>query len=333
MNSLFTADFHLTSLPDDSYRWTVFPWLRAYAANEPLDALWILGDLTDRKDEHPAELVCRLCDELARLAVLCPVYILAGNHDYVERSEAFFRFLDRQEGIRFFHEPATVRLHGLSFKVLPHTAKWKRQYRNANFFKYDRVLFHQAIQGAAGDNGHPLHHGMPRDVFGTVKESAFCLGGDVHTPQKIGMATYVGAPHPIKFGDDYTPSAMLERNGKLRRVTRSTVKKVVLHIEDVEALATCGLDEGDFAKVTVTLPRREIVKTDRHRARLLEIGRELGIHLRRVAIQAKDSPAAIEDGESPVSELSTPLQTLRRFVAARGIDESMAAAGAALLAD
>jgi DNA repair exonuclease SbcCD nuclease subunit len=259
MKTLYTADWHLTSLPDDEYRWGVFPWLQAYATNEPLDAIWVMGDLTERKDEHPAELVLRLCEELGHLAELCPVYIFKGNHDYLEESRPFFSFLERHEGLRYFSTPTALKIDGLRYRVMPHAHDWRQQYRGETFERFDRVLFHQALRGAVGSNGHEVQGMRPR-VFDTVRRDAHCLGGDIHKPQQVGKALYVGSPHPVNFGDEFRPGAILERDGELRRIYRTTIKKVVLHLNSVEEFdGVQDLSEADRARVTLHLPRSEFV--------------------------------------------------------------------------
>ena len=90
---LLTSDIHHTSRAADAYRWDLWPWAREQITKNRLKALFILGDLTDNKDAHPAELVNRLVDEIQQTAKLCPIYILKGNHDFIDPTTPFFKFI------------------------------------------------------------------------------------------------------------------------------------------------------------------------------------------------------------------------------------------------
>jgi UDP-2,3-diacylglucosamine pyrophosphatase LpxH len=118
---LFTADLHLTHRAADAYRWEVFPWLRKQLEVTRASTLFILGDLTDLKDNHPASLVNRMVEELEKTAANTEVIILSGNHDYTDRDNPFFRFLGQIPNVLFVHRPGIHRMHGKSILMLPHT--------------------------------------------------------------------------------------------------------------------------------------------------------------------------------------------------------------------
>ena len=50
MSVLITADLHLTSRPNDSYRFDFLNWLPKKIKEHKIQTLLILGDLTDQKD-------------------------------------------------------------------------------------------------------------------------------------------------------------------------------------------------------------------------------------------------------------------------------------------
>ena len=43
----------------------------------------------------------------------------------------------------------------------------------------------------------------------TFSKGAKVYSGDIHTPQKAGPVTYVGAPYLVDFGDDYAPRVIV----------------------------------------------------------------------------------------------------------------------------
>ena len=100
---IITSDLHLTDRARDEYRWELFPWLIELVEETGSDEVLILGDLTDAKNNHSAELVNRMVKELTNLPA--HVYVLKGNHDYVDPDQPFFGFLNEIPGVRFVTHP------------------------------------------------------------------------------------------------------------------------------------------------------------------------------------------------------------------------------------
>ena len=119
------ADLHLTDRPRDEYRWQLFPWLARQMERKDDQTVLILGDLTDEKDRHSAKLVNMVMDALLDLPG--DVFVLQGNHDYVDHECAFFSFLSRPDvspQLSFIAAPTY--LEGLldvseTVLMLPHT--------------------------------------------------------------------------------------------------------------------------------------------------------------------------------------------------------------------
>ena len=94
MRPLIFTDIHLTDNPREEYRWRVFDdAIVQFLFLKKATDIMILGDLTDRKDNHSASLVNRLVRNVKRLAELAPVTVLMGNHDYLDPINPFFGFL------------------------------------------------------------------------------------------------------------------------------------------------------------------------------------------------------------------------------------------------
>src|SRR6266567_2832077 len=105
MTTLVTADLHLSSNPRDAYRhermWEIRKILKKYE----VDRLLILGDLTEQKDHHSAELVNEVVNHMILFSECCPVTILRGNHDYVSSECPFFVFLKHIKRIQWINNP------------------------------------------------------------------------------------------------------------------------------------------------------------------------------------------------------------------------------------
>jgi len=187
---ILTADLHLTDDPKDEYRWGLFPWL----AKQEWDELWILGDLTDKKDRHSAVLVNRFVNTLDNLGK--KIYIVNGNHDGVNSKLPFFGFLNHLSTIHYHSSP----IHRPGIPVIlpfqPSIDKPWEQWPDGKL-----AVFHGTVTGAKAENGQ-LMSGVPPEAF---KKYEKVWAGDIHVQQQIGNVEYVGAPYHIHFGDVFTP--------------------------------------------------------------------------------------------------------------------------------
>src|SRR5882672_7996340 len=196
MNYLITSDLHLSDRPRDSYRFGLFKWLARQQQLNRADATFILGDITERKDNHPSTLVNRIVDELIGLKP--PVYILKGNHDFIDPDNPYFRFLNCIDGVYFITTPTT--LHG--FTMIPHCRDQTEFNAACDLIKPQTgVLIHQTLNGAKAESGARLAGLQATPI--EAKHPLGCWAGDVHRPQRHGLVTYVGAPYTVRFGDDF----------------------------------------------------------------------------------------------------------------------------------
>lgn len=257
---VFTGDLHLTDRPQDEYRWEIFDSLYNQATpGKPVDTLVILGDVTDKKDEHPSRLLIRIVEKIKKmLRQYARVLVIQGNHDYIDPEYSAMRVLDGMcEGrVQYVWEPALLTYGDVSIVVYPH------QHR-PNFPKEHLlceptfVLMHQCVGGAVANTGQALE-GFDLSFFDGAK-FGHLLAGDIHVPQKVGPLTYCGSPYPINFGDDHEPRIIVaepKSNGtyKLRSVPVPSVKKRSLEVETIEELEEALADscERDFHKVRFT---------------------------------------------------------------------------------
>lgn len=327
MRAIVTADLHLTDNPKHEYRWDLFPWLRKELKTHRVDSVFLLGDITDAKDRHSSRLVNKLVSEIRSLGSLCSVFILRGNHDYLEESEPFFKFLNMLPGVYFITEPFFA-LTTDSVLLLPNTRNYKKEWEPLNFKHYKYIFTHQSYDGCISENGTKLG-GIPPSVFKGIE--GHVISGDIHVPQKVGKnITYVGAPYRIRFGDAYNPRVLLLGEGK----------QIDLHLEttSLELLDVTGVD--DFAKRMERLPDKAKLKIRVHlnrenfpdwpsiRKEIEEIvhsvaGWEL-TSLSLVTAKQKAKTLKIESTESPE-------EVVKAFSKKRNLDKHLAKLGVALL--
>ena len=209
MKLLITSDMHLTAKAADKYRWGLFQWLVDQANHHRVDAVCILGDLTDAKDRHSAELVNLVMDHLALLTeeIDGSVILLAGNHDFIDPQCPFFRMSQYLGGIYYVKEKRIITLETGEILAVPFH---REGIENLTFSDNERacpvLLCHQTFSGAIASNGMKME-GESQQVFEAFKGKIF--SGDIHVPQQLQRVTYVGAPYRIRFNDTFEPRVLL----------------------------------------------------------------------------------------------------------------------------
>ena len=269
MTALVTADLHLSSNPRDDYRHvfaaqTLVKLVKQHAPKQ----LIILGDLTEQKDNHGAELVNAVVGYLARLAQSCDVYVMRGNHDCLNPNQPFFEFVHKIPKITWITHPADLGLDGLGRCLfLPHTRNYKKDWARIDLKPYQDnanngfIFCHNTFEGAiTAAKGHPLK-GIPTT---TLPPKAHVISGDVHYPQQLDQVTYVGAPYTVTFGDAYSPR-MLLINGYKNKVTVNSipvtgVRKRTIEVDDPANLPPAQARAGDLLKIRVHLKVEDYVK-------------------------------------------------------------------------
>lgn len=255
--ALLVSDPHFTSNPADEYRWSLWPWLRQECESGRVKTLNILGDLTDAKDYHPAELTNRLVSQLkACAAVVDQVNVLMGNHDYLKGGHAYFEFLSEFPRIKFITKPCEDAISGPAAMFLPHTKTPSKDWAGMDFSHYQYLFLHQTISGAIASNGEKMEGELLPDL-----NAMKVYSGDIHVPQIIGPVEYVGSPYHVHFGDSFKPRCvLLDRAGKPIDLHFETISRRSLKVTSLRELRECNLQAGDQVKVTIQLS-----EADKHR--------------------------------------------------------------------
>lgn len=311
---LLTADLHLTDQPEDEYRWAVFAALRAELSKVDSD-VYILGDLCDRKDRHSATLVNRLVTELTALRdAIAPyeIHIIMGNHDQPLKGEPFWSFLSLLDGVHFHTQPTELNNDLL---LLPFTSNPREAWADIDLEAYRGIFLHQPVDGARGENGMAIS-GSPMPA---LPPSCAVYAGDIHVPQEVRGLTYVGAPHPIKFGDSY-PCRLLRLDHRFRIVKEAILdpaRKTMLDMRaETEAQLISELREGfnrrDVVKVRYHLPLDIIDTWPRIKARVTHEIAKRGVALRGIEAIVEMTRAAGRTA-TEMLEAQHPEEVLRSF--------------------
>lgn len=299
--------------------------------------LGILGDVTDAKDNHPAELVNRTVRELRLIQQKCPslkeVIALAGNHDWLKAGHAFFRFLNEIPGMRFVTSPedigATSDRGNAVTCWMPYSKQPSVDWDGMDFSHYDYLFIHQTVRGAVSSNGQEMDgEALPDLNAGRV------FSGDIHVPQdvRVGGArvTYVGSPYHVHFGDDFEPRCVLIGQDRKERDLRFvTTRRMTVRVSTLRELQKLSIREGDQVKLRLELDAGERHAWSRLRREATAILREKGADVQGAELVAVgDAPRLTRMG---AKASASPQEALTAWVEREGLGGHVLDAGLDIL--
>ena len=319
MSAIITADTHWNDNPRDESRWGLFDWL----AEQQADELIILGDLTVAKNNHPARMVNRLVDGFIKLSRHYQrIYVLKGNHDYVDPNCPFFGFLTSLPNILFVTNVMSLETTIGSWLFMPAGTDWlehKELLHNRNIFS------HVSFDGAVSESGYQLTGVNPRIV---IDAKAHVISGDVHKPQILagGTIRYVGAPYHCRFGDDYTPRILLMQDKHLTDLYYPSPRKFSQVIHSLAELYRIKILPGDQIKIIAELRRadlpdwknwREAIKEQAEQEGWVLFGPELKLQPdtttnKKTSDNPHQSPEELVDNYAVAQKASEKHQTIGR---------------------
>lgn len=296
MRGIFVSDLHLTDRPQDRYRWKVFEQVKELAVKHSIPYLFILGDLTEFKNYHSSELVNKLVDSLC--SVKDPkgiqlVHILKGNHDGLDPDTPYFRFLSHYPWCFYHVHPTAVHIGEDLVYFLPHTRQpeedWKDFKRKHAFNKAKYLFIHGTVTGAIAETGQALE-GIPLSLFDGVEGSI--IAGDIHVPQVVGkIVEYIGAPYPIRFGDEFEPRALIIKGPRTISEPLTNLRKHTLILRSGGTYAEdVAIARGDQLKVVIALAPEELHEFQSLKKQALEDAKRYSAVLQKVQLVKLSSP-------------------------------------------
>ncbi len=334
MNSLLISDLHLTDKPRDAYRWKLFTWLKTALPKHDVKMLWILGDLTEEKDRHSAQLVNKVVEELLTLYRQCglhSIYILRGNHDGIDENCSYFKFLGKYPCIQFIETPFAAPFSDREVLMLPHTTTPADAWKNVEFHLADYIFMHATVKGAVSESGQQLD-GIPPVLLATARRAKI-YSGDIHVPQivKSGQVEveYIGAPYPVRFGDKFEPRAVLIENFRTAKsLPIPSIRRLTLTVTPAKPdIPLKMLREGDQVKVRIRLTQSEYGDWAQLKRKVVAACAEAKVELcglelekveNKIKLRTPVTAAAIKDPKQIVSEFGIA-NKLSREVISEGV--------------
>jgi DNA repair exonuclease SbcCD nuclease subunit len=327
---LLTSDLHLTDRPQDAYRFDVFPWLKEQGKKHNVDFIGILGDLTDSKDNHNSTLVNKIVTSLGSLQGSChKVFLLKGNHDYIDEDTPFFKFINVFDKVELIIEPAVQIWRKDRYLFLPHTKNPTEEW-DFEFASYDCVFMHQTINGALASNGIKMK-GLS-ETF--LKDCKKVYSGDIHKPQKIGNIEYVGTPYHVRFNDRYEPRVILyDSEEGVKDLYFPCLKKHTLEIREPDDLfAYEKVSKGDQVKVRVKIRTADMLDWAGIRQQVVLNCEKMGVELFGVEVLPISRKKVSKDAESEQSVATQDYtQIFNKFCLKEGLDVRIRGIGKDLL--
>lgn len=330
---LLVGDLHLTAQPRDVYRWSIFQTIRDELQRRKYTGLVLLGDISDQKDNHGAQLVNKVCAELCALSeVVTAVHVLRGNHDGIDPRWPYFRFVGSFPRIHFYAEPLPLESDGKPSRILmlPHSRNPLRDWSAIRWRDYDTALAHVTVKGAVSESGSELDSVVGSDYF--RKRHIAVFAGDVHVPQAVGPVLYVGAPYPIRFGDSFAPRTVrLFDDGSYELLElKPPLQRHMLDVKDAHELHSFhSLHAGDQAKIRLHLAEDQLHTWVKQRKTIVAFCRERKLDLVDVRIVKEEGVDT-----KPVPQrvhAKHPLEMLQEYVDERKVADRLAAVGRSLV--
>lgn len=281
--TLLIADIHLDSIKEAEYRWEIFDYLAKVILKENIKSLIILGDLTERKNNHDSMLVNRLVSDMSDISDMLEdkLIIVKGNHDYDKSPDnVFFKFLHEFADIYFIDKP--LRLNDEYF--LPHTKTPQKDWSNLDFRGIERIFMHQCVQGARFANNYETDKGVCIDDL--IPKNIKIYAGDIHLPQLLGERfTYIGSPYSVDYGDHYDGRVLILEEGKEDiSLYPNFLKKWSIVINDISDLDKYELRKNDRIQVKINLLPSEYCEWRIKRDSVIEYLEDKGLFVKGVSM-------------------------------------------------
>lgn len=200
MKMLWVGDPHVT--PDElADCQSLLDYVYQVALDQKADVVFFAGDLHHTHSVVRLEVSDFWRRNLKRLAQICQVKLLVGNHDQPNDLEKKFHALEQYKDVAQVIDHPTME-EGVLY--MPYV---RTQEEASNIFQQfasaKTVLCHQSFSGATYENGFTVEHGFEPPQLSVVS-------GHIHKTQKIGNVWYPGAPRWRTISDASTPTRAIQ---------------------------------------------------------------------------------------------------------------------------
>lgn len=200
------ADAHLGAAPDRGFPWSsqreeeiweTFRRVIAVIRSDPVDLLFIAGDLFHRQP------LLREIKEVNYLFSTIPdtkVFLMAGNHDYM-KSGSFYRNFDWSANVMFFGEEDLTCVKAGDLDVYVYGMSYHHREITEGVYDRLRPIDKEGIHVLLAHGGDEKH--IPMDMKKLASSGFdYIAMGHIHKPQAVRKnMVYAGALEPIDRND------------------------------------------------------------------------------------------------------------------------------------
>lgn len=329
MTYILSTDWHLDDNPANEYRWRAFDHVMQAVQQGQDTEVILLGDIFDRKDRHTGNLVNRFVTKMKALTELTDVTCIMGNHDAPVNGTPYWEFLNTIPRLNYVTKPHADG----ELLFLPFSSDPMKDWEGIPFELYKAAFMHQTVSGVLLENGERYVADNTSNQIPNLPSNIRSYSGDIHVPQMVRGIIYVGAPHPIKFGDEYSCRMLRIHPTTLRIVEEIpvyTISRRIYEIGSVAELEYVAANPGDQAKVRFRIPADGIEQWPAEQEQISQWAAEHGVSLASVEASVEASVSVLE-GAVPDLARDMPEETLRAFSEAEKLEKGMFDAGVALL--
>lgn len=305
MKILLISDTHFDDKYCNEYRWGLFPWLKSTCIEQNISIIIICGDHLHNKDKHSSYLINRYIDNITDLLqVVDQILMIKGNHDLIEHSNPYLRWINNIPKIKFFIKPEVVIIQGKKFLFLPNALEplkeWQAYINEIN--EADYIITHHTFNGAVSETGFKLS-GISQSIFKDSKAKIW--SGDIHKCQKLGRITYIGTQYPINFGDvgPFRSIILDLDSGIEKNLFYKTIRKHTLNISNPSELGGFKLKKGDQVKIKLSI--EDSSNWENFKAELTSKCKELEVDLQQIEFIKKNYSLPLKAQETKLKNLTT----------------------------
>ena len=209
---IFISDVHfgvrngsiewLDNITDYFYRFFI-PLVEDQIRKKHKPCIVIAGDYFDNRQSIDINVLNRAMDVMEKLAGLCPVYAMLGNHDLYKKCDndiTSMRSMENIKNVTLIAKEYVLDVSGVTFLLNSWVGDFKEENRiiAENKDKYDYLVFHTELSGMTYDNNRPIVGGLNMDI---ADDNCRILSGHIHKRQESKKGIYFGSPYHLTRSD------------------------------------------------------------------------------------------------------------------------------------
>lgn len=180
-----------------------FPLIRQEKVSGLNPIVLCAGDFFQNRQSLNLNVMNSAMDVMEKLRNICPVILLAGNHDAYTKSDTSItslRIFEKCENVTIIQENTGLTVGNKTFMLIP----WISDITKTNKVitklkdKYDYFILHTEISGFKYDNGRQIVNGANLSV---LDGGCRVISGHIHKRQSNEKAMYLGAPYQWRRDD------------------------------------------------------------------------------------------------------------------------------------